>query len=130
MSSNVRTILVSRNHNNQLFINEVDPSDIPQIEQVQEEDIFLHPLLIAISNSLMFGIDYPMDLEEEKNKLSDEEFKNLETCSDTTNCAICMENKKSNIKLKCNHIFCKSCIKKWLTQQSNTCPNCRLEILN
>lgn len=130
MSSNVRTILVSRNHNNQLFINEVDPSDVPQIEQVHEEDIFLHPLLIAIQNSLMFGIDYPMDLVEEKNKLSDEEFKNLETCSDTTNCAICMENKKSNIKLKCNHIFCKSCIKKWLTQQSNTCPNCRLEILN
>ena len=128
MSSNVRTILVSRNHNNQLFINEVDPSDVPQIEQVHEEDIFLHPLLIAIQNSLMFGIDYPMDLVEEKNKLSDEEFKNLETCSDTTNCAICMENKKSNIKLKCNHIFCKSCIKKWLTEKSNTCPNCRIEI--
>lgn len=125
MSSNVRTIVVSRNENNQLFVNEIDPTDIPQIRQ---EDVFLHPLLIAMSHSLMLGLDYPMDLEEEKNKLTEDEFKNLETLCDITNCAICMENKKLNIKLKCNHVFCKGCIKKWLTEKSNTCPNCRTEI--
>ncbi len=125
MSSNVRTIVVTRNENNQLSVNEVDPADVPQIQQ---EDVFLHPLLIAISHSLMLGLDYPIDLEEEKNKLTEDEFKNLKTCGDVTNCAICMENKKLNIKLKCNHIFCKGCIKKWLTEKSNTCPNCRTEI--
>tara|TARA_R110002072_G_scaffold7227_8_gene39581 strand:+ start:1089 stop:1481 length:393 start_codon:yes stop_codon:yes gene_type:complete len=125
MSSNVRTIVVTRNENNQLSVNEVDPADVPQIQQ---EDVFLHPLLIAMSHSLMFGLDYPIDLEEEKNKLTEDEFKNLETRGDVTNCAICMENKKLNIKLKCNHIFCKGCIKKWLTEKSNTCPNCRTEI--
>ena len=125
MSSNVRTIIVTRNENNQVSINEVDSADVPQIER---EDIFLHPLLIAISHSLIFGLDYPDNLEEEKNKLTDDEFKNLETCENITNCAICMENKRSNIKLKCNHIFCKNCIKKWLTEKSNTCPNCRTEI--
>lgn len=125
MSSNVRTIVVTRNENNQLSVNEVDPSDVPQIRQ---EDVFLHPLLIAMSHSLMFGLDYTSDLEEEKNKLTEDEFKNLQTCGDATNCAICMENKKLNIKLKCNHIFCKGCIKKWLTEKSNTCPNCRIEI--
>jgi hypothetical protein len=125
MSSNVRTIVVTRNENNQLSVNEVDLEDVPQIQQ---EDVFMHPLLIAMSHSLMLGLDYPFDLEEEKNKLSEDEFKNLETCSDVTNCAICMENKKLNIKLKCNHIFCKGCIKKWLTEKSNTCPNCRTEI--
>lgn len=125
MSSNVRTIVVTRNENNELSVREVDPEDVPQIQQ---EDIFLHPLLIAMSHSLMLGLDYPNDLEEEKNKLTEDEFKNLETCHDVTNCAICLENKKLNIKLKCNHIFCKGCIKKWLTEKSNTCPNCRTEI--
>lgn len=125
MSSNVRTILVSRNENNILSIDEVDPDSIQQIHQ---EDLFLHPVLIALSHSIIAGVDYIDNLDEEKNKLTDDEFKNLETCIDTTNCAICMENKKLNIKLKCNHIFCKSCIKKWLTEKSNTCPNCRIEI--
>tara|TARA_B100001758_G_scaffold105103_1_gene89974 strand:+ start:6193 stop:6573 length:381 start_codon:yes stop_codon:yes gene_type:complete len=126
MSSNVRTLLVTRDEHNQLSVNEVDIADVPQFEQ--QEEAFLHPLLIAMSHSLMLGLDYPMDLEEEKNKLTEVEFKNLETCGDITNCAICMENKKLNIKLKCNHIFCKGCIKKWLTEKSNTCPNCRTEI--
>ena len=125
MSSNVRTLVVIRNENNQLFVNEVSPNDVPQIQQ---EDVFLSPLLIALSHSMMLGLDYPSDLEEEKNKLTGDEFKNLETCGDITNCTICMENKKLNIKLKCNHIFCKGCIKKWLTEKSNTCPNCRTEI--
>lgn len=124
MSSNVRTILVSRNEYNQISIDEVDPTDVPQIVH---EDVFLHPLLISMGTIFELGLDY-LDDTEEKNKLTDDEFKNLETCSDTTNCAICMDNKKSNIKLKCNHIFCKGCIKKWLTEKSNTCPTCRTEI--
>jgi|TARA_B100001142_G_scaffold317083_1_gene357598 hypothetical protein len=126
MSSNVRTLLVTRDEYNQLSVNEVDLADVSQFEQ--QEEVFLHPLLIAMSHSLIHGLDYSMDLEEEKNKLTEVEFKNLETCGDITNCAICMENKKLNIKLKCNHIFCKGCIKKWLTEKSNTCPNCRTEI--
>ena len=124
MSSNVRTILVSRNEYNQISIDEVDPTDVPQIVP---EDVFLHPLLISMGTIFVLGLDY-LDDTEEKNKLTDDEFKNLETCSDTTNCVICMDNKKSNIKLKCNHIFCKGCIKKWLTEKSNTCPTCRTEI--
>ncbi len=127
MSSNVRTLIVSRDEHNHLSVSEVDLANIPLIEQ-QQEEVFLHPLLIAMNHSLLVGLDYPMDLEEEKNKLTEVEFKNLETCSDITNCAICMENKKLNIKLKCNHVFCKGCIKKWLTEKSNTCPNCRTEI--
>jgi len=39
-----------------------------------------------------------------------------------------MENKKLNVQLKCNHTFCKTCIKKWLTEKSNTCPTCRTEV--
>ena len=126
MSSSVRTVVVTRNSENQLLLNEVDPADVSQVEN----EVFLHPLLIALTHNMMLGEDYMMDMnmEEEKNKLTEDEFKNLETCSDVTNCAICMDNKKMNIKLKCDHIFCKGCIKKWLTEKSNTCPNCRIEI--
>ena len=128
MSSNVRTLYVTRNENNILSMNEIDPSEIPRLEPIQE-DVFLHPLLVALSHSLYIGEEiYIMDLSEEKNKLTEDEFNNLETCSNITNCVICMENNKSNIKLKCDHIFCKNCIKKWLTEKSNTCPNCRIEI--
>jgi hypothetical protein len=124
MSSNVRTIVVTRDSENQLLLNEVDPSEVPQ----PENEVFLHPLLMAITHNMILGENYVMNMDEEKNKLTEDEFKNLETCSDVTNCAICMDNKKLNIKLKCDHIFCKGCIKKWLTEKSNTCPNCRIEI--
>ncbi len=128
MTSNVRTILVRRGENNEVSVEEIDESEIPYMQNMRE-DVFLHPLLIALSHSLIMGEDFNMTTtQEEKHKLSDDEFKNLETCSEITNCAICMENKKSNIKLKCDHIFCKGCIKKWLTEKSNTCPNCRTEI--
>jgi len=125
MQSNVRTMMISRDEQNQVSVNEVDPSQVPQLQQ---EDMFIHPLLLAMTNAYIFGEEYPESFEEEKYKLTEDEFRNLETCDNLTNCAICMENKHSNIKLKCNHIFCKGCIKKWLTEKANTCPNCRTEI--
>lgn len=64
MSSNVRTLLVTRDEYNQLSVNEVDLADVSQFEQ--QEEVFLHPLLIAMSHSLIHGLDYSMDLEEEK----------------------------------------------------------------
>jgi hypothetical protein len=126
MTSNVRTIIVTRDENNTVSIDEVDPSEIPQ--QRQDNHVMFHmpPILLALAQTLVIGEDYyGMDFEEEKHKLSEEQFQELETCSEVTNCAICLDNKKMNIKLKCNHIFCKQCIKKWLTEKSNTCPNCR-----
>ena len=143
MSSNIRTLMVRRNNNNNVSVEEVDESEIPFIDfddgRIEimstsnnsfnvRDDIILHPILVALTHSMMVGDGLPMNLDEEKHKLTDDEFKNLETCSEITNCVICMENKKANIKLKCNHIFCKGCIKKWLTEKSNTCPNCRTEI--
>ncbi len=134
MSSNIRTIIVRRTENNNLLVEDIDDSEIPYTElsnlQIYNDydGMILHPVILALTHSLIAGDDLMTDLEEEKNKLTDDEFKNLETCSEISNCAICMENKKMNIKLKCNHIFCKGCIKKWLTEKSNTCPNCRTEI--
>ena len=143
MASNIRTLMVRRNNNNNVSVEEINEDEIPFIDfddgrfEIMttsnssfnvRDDIILHPILVALTHSVMVGDGLPMDLDEEKNKLTEDEFKNLETCSEITNCVICMENKKMNIKLKCNHIFCKGCIKKWLTEKSNTCPNCRTEI--
>lgn len=64
-----------------------------------------------------------------KPTISIENFEKLEKCNDVTECSICFENKKDNIKLNCEHIYCNRCIKKWLTEKSNTCPTCRKEIV-
>ena len=87
MTSNLRTILVRREENNEVSLEEIDESEIPNMQNIRE-DVFLHPLLIALSHSLMMGEDFNINTqEEEKHKLSDDEFKNLETCSEITNCA-------------------------------------------
>ena len=93
MTSNIRTILIRRRENQEISVEEIDESEIPPTQNMID-DVFLHPLLISLSHSLILGHDFPMDTQEEKHKLSEDEFKNLETCSEITNCAICMENKK------------------------------------
>lgn len=74
------------------------------------------------------------DLEDVKVTLSEDEFNKLESTvdesllQDNLSCNICLEeiNKEDSlIKLKCNHIYHKNCIKEWLTKQSTKCPNCR-----
>ena len=64
-----------------------------------------------------------------KPKVSLENFEKLEKFNKVTDCGICFENMKDNIKLNCDHIYCNRCIKKWLTEKSNTCPTCRKEII-
>jgi len=98
------------------------------VDMETDEDV-LHPLLIALSHSLILGEDIGnTDTEETKKTLSEDQFNKLNFNQELSNCCICMENKKLNIQLNCNHIFCKTCIKKWLTEKSNTCPTCRTEV--
>ncbi len=135
--TDIRRILIN-GRDNVVSIEELDEPDTNLVDFIDfdnlenfnnRQDVILHPIIVGLAHNLMVGNILSLNLEEEqKVKLTEDEFKNLETCSDVTNCAICFENKKSNIKLKCNHIFCKTCIKKWLTEKSNTCPTCRTEI--
>ena len=70
--------------------------------------------------------------------LSDEEFNNINTVEykdlnteETIECLICTESfiETDDIKkIKCNHLFHKCCIKKWLCEESNKCPVCRIDI--
>ena len=64
-----------------------------------------------------------------KPKVSLEDFEKLEKCVEVTSCGICFEDMKDNIKLNCYHVYCNRCIKKWLTEKSNTCPTCRTQIV-
>ena len=99
-----------------------------QIHMDTDEDV-LHPLLLAFTHSLIIGEDIRNTTSEEiKKTLTEDQFNQLNFNQDLSNCCICMENKKLNVQLKCNHTFCKMCIKKWLTEESNVCPICRTEV--
>ena len=99
-----------------------------QIHMDTDEDI-LHPLLLALTHSLIMGQDIgDTNTEEIKKTLTEDQFNQLNINKELSNCCICMENKKLNVQLNCGHTFCKTCIKKWLTEKSNTCPTCRTEV--
>ena len=99
-----------------------------QIHMDTAEDI-LHPLLLALTHSLIIGQDIgDTNMEEIKKTLTEDQFNQLNINKELSNCCICMENKKLNVQLNCGHTFCKTCIKKWLTEKSNTCPTCRTEV--
>jgi len=42
-----------------------------------------------------------------------------------SNCPICLEEKKLNKKLQCNHSMCFQCYSKLLQHKIHTCPLCR-----
>jgi superfamily II DNA or RNA helicase len=41
-------------------------------------------------------------------------------------CSICMELITNPIMIECTHIFCGSCLIRWLNTGNNCCPNCRV----
>jgi len=43
-------------------------------------------------------------------------------------CSICLDS-RSNVYTSCSHMYCKPCISKWL-KTHDTCPCCRVELLN
>jgi len=45
-----------------------------------------------------------------------------------TTCAICLNNvreTRSNVPIRCGHLFHSRCLDKWKTQGKHTCPVCR-----
>lgn len=101
----------------------------PVFIDIETQDDIIHPILLALSHSLILGEDiHNMNTEETKKTLTEDQFNQLNFNQELSNCCICMENKKLNVKLNCAHTFCKICIKKWLIEKSNTCPTCRKEV--
>uniref|UniRef100_A0A674JMV9 RING-type E3 ubiquitin transferase n=1 Tax=Terrapene triunguis TaxID=2587831 RepID=A0A674JMV9_9SAUR len=43
-------------------------------------------------------------------------------------CPICLEDPKDPVNLPCDHVFCQSCIKQWLTPGQIFCPYCKVNL--
>lgn len=140
MQSSIGAVEVRRdNQTDHISIREVDENTY----STREYDHYMNTVIarmqedmenyLLIERSLIDDIAAAIVISQEmheraKPKITIENFEKLEKCNDITNCSICFENMKDNIKLKCDHIYCSECIKKWLTERSNTCPTCRAEI--
>jgi superfamily II DNA or RNA helicase len=66
-------------------------------------------------------------ITNQQNKITDltERMKSL----NTNNCIICMDTVKNPVLLDCTHLYCGSCIFKWVKDNKN-CPYCRTPILS
>jgi|TARA_B110000285_G_C14855369_1_gene481975 antitoxin component HigA of HigAB toxin-antitoxin module len=140
MQSSIGAVEVRRdNQTDHISIREVDENTY----STREYDHYMNTVIarmqedmenyLLIERSLIDDITAAIVISQEmheraKPKITIENFEKLEKCNEITNCSICFENMKDNIKLKCDHIYCSECIKKWLTERSNTCPTCRAEI--
>ncbi len=79
--------------------------------------------------------DLNEDNEEEQEKLTEEDFNKLDVIkinedhlSEDLECSICIDKfelEQDVIKLNCNHLFHKNCIKSHLLNYNNKCPLCR-----
>lgn len=135
MQSSVGAVEIRRNiQTDNISLVEVDEDTYSS----REYDNYINHLVSTLNEDLenyMFleaalvdAINESIQLSNAKPRITLEKFEKLEKCNDITNCSICFENIKDNVKLKCGHIYCSVCIKKWLTERSNTCPTCREEI--
>ena len=64
-------------------------------------------------------------------KLTDTEYENniIELNCSIDECPICFNYSDKSVQIKkCEHIFCESCIKNWLTKHKYTCPICRTKL--
>lgn len=85
---------------------------------------------------LIYVWDSNKPIKTRKNKLSTLDLqpfykskKQIQDC-----CPVCLSKIESNEyirKLKCNHLFHKKCIDKWLRNNIDnpSCPNCRLKVI-
>ena len=92
----------------------MSPVDIQLISNIINQDI----------NSLFTNLLNRIE-ESRREIITNEQFNSLKSINCIKECPICFLEKDENIELKCNHTFCKSCIKRWLTEKGDTCPICR-----
>jgi hypothetical protein len=133
-------MLITINLNNDIILVRYfigDTEDTRETQEIEQQDNeAIRALLLRYFESPENYFEYHvyttdllsliMPLRTRKNVLSVEQVDNLEKLELYTSCPICMEDNSDNIKLNCQHIFCKDCIKTWLSEQSNTCPICRI----
>ena len=115
--------------NNNLDINDLQT----QLESIEEkvktfeiEDYYdilnTYSQNVKIQNNILVETYYHKYVMKKQDTFEHNDIKN-----NTIDCAICLEDfekGKSVTKLKCGHVFCTKCIKKWL-EVTVTCPYCK-----
>lgn len=65
--------------------------------------------------------------EQPKKLVTEEQFNLFMRGYSTKDCSICLEVNNDCVILPCEHTFHEKCIKKWLTEKSSCCPNCKYD---
>lgn len=108
-----------------LFIIVNNPSYI-----IHDNNLITPDIILLIHEAIMnIDVNIPNILTiitSEINVLSESKFSQLTEYNNLHSCPICLEDNLENIILDCKHVFCKKCIKKWVTSNSKTCPLCRI----
>ena len=58
-----------------------------------------------------------------------EDNRSLRGSEETEECSICLESEGTLVPSKCGHKFHTECLVKWL-ENKNTCPNCRINLVD
>jgi hypothetical protein len=103
--------------------------------RIYNNDLISPDIILSIHEAIMdIDVNIPTILTiitaeiDANNVLSESKFSQLTEYKNLYYCPICLEENLENIILECKHIFCKKCIKKWVTSNSKTCPLCRISI--
>lgn len=101
----------------------------------------------AVRLTVKFPYDYFVEIQNQKiidfsdKKQAYYNIKKYNTCNKIPNkvwwnsgflqnknnveCSVCFNEKRENVKTKCNHVFCKECVFTWVKKNGNSCPLCR-----
>lgn len=131
MISNIQNNISNISNNISNITNNLQNGMSNNIQNVSNNDI-----LSTLFGVLFQDIDVN-DMEDVKVTLDEDKFNKLftETINESNKekyvgkeCNICMDEYKTDniiIRLGCNHVFHKDCIKHWLCDERVTCPVCR-----
>ncbi|KAH7330845.1 hypothetical protein KP509_20G005100 [Ceratopteris richardii] len=74
----------------------------------------------------------PSSLSDEASSLRDEDDHEYPRTGSSFECHICLEVARDPVLSICGHLFCRSCIKRWLRSRPNayqrTCPVCKMNL--
>jgi len=131
------------NYSNNIFLDRINQdlsyiaSEYINISELNNTDYNDLPDLIDDNNNVINNV-INNNYEDIKIVLNEDQFNKLDSfyykdkcCECSDECLICIENFEDEshlVKLNCNHVFHKNCIKNWICNENNKCPICRIEI--
>jgi hypothetical protein len=105
-----------------------------QINEEHEYNIDYDDMEALIFLDVTTRLASPSDTElrlTRRSKIKEIKYKKVKECTDIE-CSICLDTIKVGEfekKLVCNHCFHKKCIDRWFKKDNDSCPMCRLKII-